>query len=123
MGWVILVGGGVGFLVVAFLSATGLLPRNRFVGVRTGATQRDDAAWTAAHRAAAPWWALSGMLLIVGSWRGWIRADLPGAEQSAFVASLVLVIVGGLLGHRAAKRTPEAAAKVAWTPDEPPVAL
>ena len=34
-------------------SATGTLPRNDLIGIRTAATRASDAAWVAAHRAGA----------------------------------------------------------------------
>jgi hypothetical protein len=39
-------------VVVTLLSARGVIRRNRFVGVRTSATMRDDDSWIRGHRAA-----------------------------------------------------------------------
>lgn len=39
-------------MVFAVLPAKGMIRRNAFVGVRTRATMRDDAAWQIGHRAA-----------------------------------------------------------------------
>ncbi|MEV8249621.1 SdpI family protein [Microbacterium sp. NPDC076768] len=40
--------------VLVSLAGSKHLPRNRLAGIRTHATMKSDAAWTAAHRSAAP---------------------------------------------------------------------
>lgn len=102
---VVLVLVGVLLLAVAALGATGRIRRNRVAGIKTPATMTSQAAFAAAHRAAAvplaaagvvP--AVTGAVLIAGAGGAlaWIVLVV------GVVGTGVLAGVGGLVGDRAA---------------------
>ncbi|WP_378147677.1 SdpI family protein [Cnuibacter sp. UC19_7] len=95
--------------VLTQLAAAGVLGKNRVVGIRIGSTLRSPAAWTAGHRAAAPWtWAgfalgavaALGALLSTGS----TAAVLAAIVVAMFVATIVMSLVSASRGARAASR-------------------
>lgn len=105
---------GILAAITARQGRAGALGRNHQFGFRTSQTQKSDAAWYAAHRAAAPVsqavavtaFLLVGVLLVL---------VLVHAESAALwvVVGGYLLVIGGFLGagaaaHRAAGR--EAAA-------------
>jgi uncharacterized membrane protein len=84
------------FVVVGVLSATGKLPNNPLVGVRTATTMSSDEAWKAAHRAAA--WSLFVAAAVIAlsvaiAIPGWplimLAVLLVGAVQAQFAARRV----------------------------------
>ena len=93
--------------VVAYLSATDRLKRNKLVGMRTKATMASDAAWYAAHRASA--WSIAVAGVVVLGTGGWLLAVRPGDDEGtravfgSAIAVLVVVVIGGLQAQRAAK--------------------
>lgn len=100
----LLVAAGAGLLAVGALGGLGRLPRNRFAGVRTPAALRSDAAFAAANRVAAPPVTAAGVVCAVG---GVLTLGASGGMLAVFctvtgVATLALVLVGGVLGDRAA---------------------
>jgi hypothetical protein len=98
-------------LVVAVVGLLGFrerLPRNRFGGVRTPATLRDDETFRVGNKVA-------GLPVAVGGWVGVIGGGiallLTGAATVvvavvALVGMLVIAAAGGVLGHRAAEAVP-----------------
>jgi hypothetical protein len=82
---------GLLLLTIAGLGARGLLPRNRFVGIKTAATLASDSAFATAHRAAAVPLAAAGAVAAVP---GAVLISGPGA---ALAWTLVVVGVLGLL--------------------------
>lgn len=56
---------GGAYLMLAKQGAAGLIARNSAVGIRTKKTQSSDAAWGAAHYAAAPLLSTLGFLSLV----------------------------------------------------------
>jgi len=85
------------------------LPRNRFGGVRTPATLRDDETFRVGNKVAGLPVAVGGGIGVVG---GAVALTLTGA--TALVVALValaglavIATAGGVLGHRAAEAMPE----------------
>ena len=99
---------GIAVLVTGVTGLRARLPRNRFIGVRTPATMRDDEAFALGNQVAAPATIASGAVLA-----------LTGASTPLLGSALVLVIglvggvglllAGGLVGNRAAAALPEPA--------------
>lgn len=104
---VVLVLVGVAFGAVGVLGMRGRLHRNRFFGVRTKATLRDDEAFALANRiAAAPTLAAGGIALVAAA----AIAVNPGTAVLVgvlgLVGAFVIAAAGGVLGHRAAEAMP-----------------
>lgn len=96
---------GLALLCVGVLGWRGLLPRNRFAGVRTPASLRSDAAFVAANHVAGPPLVAAALICVTG---GVLCFGVAGAMLAvvAGVTGLVtvaLVVAGGLLGNRAAE--------------------
>jgi hypothetical protein len=98
-------------LVLATLGLLGFLerlPRNRFGGVRTPATLRDDETFRVGNKVAGLPIAVGGCVGVVG---GGAALLLTGAATIvtaaiALVGMLVIAAAGGVLGHRAAEAVP-----------------
>ncbi|MDJ0961754.1 MAG: SdpI family protein [Acidimicrobiia bacterium] len=106
MGLLLIVTGGL-LAVVARRSRRGTLPRNWIVGIRTRATLASEAAWEAAHRAAATALAigaggttLAGLLVLFRPSNGVGLAII----SIGLVWLLVGVMAGGYVGTRAARQ-------------------
>ena len=106
----VLVGSAV--VVTGWRGLRGQLPRNRYAGVRTAATMRNDQAFELGNRVAAPATLASGAASLVC---GLSLPVLPSLTTVIMVAviggvgGLVLMAVGGVLGNRAAAALPEPA--------------
>jgi hypothetical protein len=98
-------------LIVATVGVLGFrerLPRNRFVGVRTPATLRDDETFRVGNKVA-------GLPIAVGGGVG-IVGGVVGLALTGIAAVVVMVLAllglgaiaaaGGVLGHRAAEAVP-----------------
>lgn len=108
LGLLLIVSGSV-IAIVAAKARNGTLGRNWIVGVRTRKTLESDAAWTAAHEAAAPPLRLaaagplaSGILLLFRP------SNIAGLVviSIGLVWMVAWVIRGGVLGQRAANEAP-----------------
>jgi hypothetical protein len=96
---------GLVLLAVAALGIRRRLPRNRWIGVRTAATLRSNAAFTVANQVAAAPLAAAGAVAAAGG-----LALLAGADGGlawallavSVVGSTVLAGIGGVAGDRAA---------------------
>lgn len=94
-------------VVVAGVGAAGLtgrLPRNRWVGIRTAESVRDDDAFQLANRVAGPTMLAGAALLVIA---GFAALTLDGvfaiaAVVVAVAAAMITAGVGGSLGSRAA---------------------
>ncbi|WP_308283257.1 SdpI family protein [Pseudonocardia nigra] len=101
----LLVLAGVALVAVAVLGARSRLRRNRWIGVRTAATLRSEAAFTLANKVAAAPAGAAGAVAIAG---GAVLLAGPGAALGWIVFAvslaglLVLAGVAGALGDRAA---------------------
>jgi hypothetical protein len=104
-------------LVVASVGVLGFrerLPRNRFGGVRTPATLRDDETFRVANKVAGLPVAVGGA---VGVMSGAVAFAMSGALLVVIVAvglvgMVAITAAGGVLGHRAAEAMPEPAPEV-----------
>ncbi len=99
---------GVGLLVVGLLGWQRRLPRNRFAGIRTPATLRSAAAFSAANRVAAPPVLAAGAVCAAG---GALALGTGGPALAVIVAitgvgAVGLLLAAGLLGHRVANAVP-----------------
>jgi uncharacterized membrane protein len=109
--------GGVALIVVSLLGWQRRLPRNRFAGVRTVASLRDEETFAVANRVGAPLSASAGAVAILGGVATGIRSvATPDAGVAGPVTVLVLAaigtaaltVAGGVLGDRAARAVPMA---------------
>lgn len=105
-----LVGGT--FVTIGALGLRGRLPRNRFFGVRTKASMRDDEAFALANRVGGVPNVAAGVVALVCA----VAVLFAPTAVSAVVIALIGLIgavavglAGGLLGHRAAAAMPEPA--------------
>lgn len=102
----------VGLVVasVGTLGFLGRLPRNRFGGVRTPATLRDDEAFRVGNKVAGLPIAVGGAVGILGGGLAFAMtgtAALIVTSVLALLGMLVIAGAGGVLGHRAAEAVPE----------------
>lgn len=95
-------------LTVGVLGWQARLPRNRFVGVRTPATLRSEAAFTAANRVAAPPLLAAAATCAAGGAVALVTDGLPLTliVGIAGIGALGLLLAGGLLGDRVAAAMP-----------------
>nr|WP_296776970.1 SdpI family protein [Rhodococcus sp. (in: high G+C Gram-positive bacteria)] len=89
---------------VAAMSLTGKLPRNRWAGVRTAESMRDDETFTMANKVAGPTNAAAALLLLVGGAAGLMLTGVFSvvAVVVCLVAAFVTAGIGGSIGARAA---------------------
>jgi hypothetical protein len=98
-------------LVVATVGVLGFLerlPRNRFGGVRTPATLRDDETFRVGNKVAGLPIAVGGGVGVLG---GAVALAMTGAAAIvvavlALLGTLAIAAAGGVLGHRAAEAMP-----------------
>lgn len=89
--------------VVAVLALTGRLRRNRWAGVRTPATLAGAEAFTVGNRVAAPPVLAAAVLLFLAAVAEFSEAAVaPVAMVLCVAGAAALVVVGGVLGNRAA---------------------
>lgn len=96
---------GLLLLTIAVLGARGILPRNRFVGIKTAATLASDSAFGTAHKAAAVPLAAAGAVAAVP---GVVLLTGPGTALAwtlvaiGVLGMLVFAGLAGTVGDRAA---------------------
>lgn len=101
---------GVLLLVWARACRRGTFRRNPVLGYRTPLTLRNEWAWVAAHRAAAPYllWAGVGTVATGGAGLAFVGAGAPVAVPPLITAAIVwtfaLLIIAGAPAGRAARR-------------------
>ncbi|MDF2048019.1 MULTISPECIES: SdpI family protein [Microbacterium] len=78
--------------------AAGTLPRNDFIGIRTGATRASDEAWIAAHRAGAVDLAWSGAGALLTALGPWAALIVPTSLREFVIVVAVVVGLVVLLG-------------------------
>lgn len=99
---------GVAFGTVGFLGVRGLLHRNRFFGVRTKATLRDDDTFALANKIAGVPNLAAGVIALVAALAAAVNPALALViGLVGLVGSIVVAGAGGVLGHRAAEALPE----------------
>jgi hypothetical protein len=105
----LLVLGGLALAVVGILGWRRRLPRNRFAGVRTVNTLRDDETFAVGNQIGAPLSMAAGAVAVLG---GLAVLATPSTAVRltlivlAALGALVLTVVGGVLGDKAAKLVP-----------------
>ncbi|WP_238413099.1 SdpI family protein [Saccharothrix deserti] len=98
---------GVAFGAVGFLGMRGGLHRNRFFGVRTKATLRDDETFALANKiAGVPNLAAGAIALVAAAAAALNPAVALVIGLVGLVGSVVVASAGGVLGHRAAEAMP-----------------
>jgi hypothetical protein len=99
---------GAGVVGAGWAGMTGRLPRQHWAGIRLPSTMRSDQTWRAAQRAGGPWLVAGGLVGVIGG--AGLLLVRPTAAVAAEVslalvgALLALVLVGGTVGVRAARR-------------------
>jgi hypothetical protein len=99
-------------LVIAAVGLLGLLerlPRNRFFGVRTTATLRDDGTFRLANKVAGLPTLVGGLAGVIAGLAGYLIPTTSGQLVSVVIglAGMLAITVGaGLLGHRVAAAMP-----------------
>ncbi|MDG3009798.1 SdpI family protein [Rhodococcus sp. D2-41] len=93
---------------ISVVALSGRLPRNRYLGVRTPATLRDEQTFRLANRVAAPTMAAGAFVLLLGGLGALLFSTVAGivAVVVCLVAALVIAGIGGALGARAAESLP-----------------
>jgi uncharacterized membrane protein len=105
---IVLVLAGLVIVWLAIRSWQGRLTRNYVAGVRTPSTMRSDEAFRLANKVAAPFSLAGGLLFAV---TGVLAAVVPEHTASVVLVTgvataAVVMIVGGVLGVRAARSAP-----------------
>ncbi|KOX35378.1 hypothetical protein ADK67_01655 [Saccharothrix sp. NRRL B-16348] len=101
---------GVAFATVGVLGVRGRLQRNRFFGVRTKATLRDDETFALANKVAGVPNTAAGAIALVAAVAAAVNPALALViGLVGLVGSVVVASAGGVLGHRAAEAMPEQA--------------
>ncbi|GLZ33048.1 hypothetical protein Lesp02_52360 [Lentzea sp. NBRC 105346] len=96
---------GVVLAAVGILGLQGRLRRNRFVGVRTAASLRDDETFLLANRVAGLPNLVAGVVAL-GAGLATIIAPNVTVAVIGLVGALGIAVAGGVLGHRAAEALP-----------------
>ena len=103
---------GVLVTVAGLLAIRHRLPRNRYLGVRTSATLRDDTAFTVGNRVAGLPVTVAGVVGVLGGVLALIMPTTGAGIVAAVLGLIGLVTIasaGGALGHRAAQAMPKQA--------------
>jgi uncharacterized membrane protein len=106
--------GGLAMAVVGLLGLRRRLPRNRFAGVRTVNTLRDDETFAVGNQVGGPLSIAAGLVALVAG-AAVFAAHGTGMALTLIVlgvvGALVLTVTGGVLGDRAARRVPASLAE------------
>lgn len=112
LGALLIIGGAI-ITVTGWRGLRGTLPRNRFAGVRTPAAMASDEAFALANRVAAPaTLAGAAVMVVVGACVLALRggSTLFLLLVVGLLGATALIMVGGVLGNRAATALAEARA-------------
>jgi hypothetical protein len=107
----LLVLGGLGLAVVGVLGWRQRLPRNRWAGVRTVNTLRDEETFAVGNQVGAPLSMAAAAVAVLGGVAS-LAQHASGAPVRvtlvvlAGLGALALTVAGGVLGDRAARRVP-----------------
>ncbi|HVX08447.1 SdpI family protein [Humibacter sp.] len=95
----------IAVVVLIPLCATGRIPRNPFIGLRLPAFFASEDAWKAGHRAAVPSSVVGAVVALVACVLAIALPSTAGVWLTvAVVALLAGLVVGAVLGTRAARR-------------------
>lgn len=99
----------VALAAVGTAGLTGRLERNRWAGVRTPQSLRDDETFALANKVAAPSMLGAAAVLVIGGIATLILPTVAGVIATVVVlgAALFTVAAGGTLGSKAAGALPE----------------
>ena len=106
---------GLLIAAVGFLGLRERLPRNRFFGVRTAASLRDEDTFRLANRVAGLPALVGGLIGMVAGVIALLMPSTGGLVTAALIGlagMLAISVAGGALGHRAALAMPEPKAEV-----------
>jgi uncharacterized membrane protein len=103
IGAAVLVVAGVLVAASGFLGLTGRLARNRWAGVRTSATMRDDRAFRVGNQAAGPAVVGGGVVAILCGVIAMASSGSAGWVLGGVIVMVLLVVAGGVRGDRAAR--------------------
>ncbi len=103
----VFVGTGVMGVIIGRRGAHYKLPLNRWVGIRTRSTMRNENTWFAAHHKAAPFFTAAGVAGLIG---GVLFLTRPQGRMLDIVLGLIAVetigmVVATAFGVRAANRS------------------
>lgn len=91
-------------------ASRGTISSNSAIGIRTMATQRSEASWVNAHRAAEPILLLAcaviligGIIAMTGVTRAWGQLEIQGSVLLGLL--LIAIIMAAIAAQRAALRT------------------
>ena len=95
-------------MAVGIAGLAGRLPRNRWVGVRTPDTLRDDAAFRLANKVAGPTMLAGGAILFAGAVAASTFPTIPGAIAVvlAVIGTIVVAGLGSAMATKAAVPAP-----------------
>lgn len=97
---------GLAIATVGLLGLRERLPRNRFAGVRTAASMRDDRTFRLANKIAGLPTIVAGSVGVLAGVAGYLAGSV--VVLAVGFAGLIAITVGaGVLGHRAAAALPE----------------
>ena len=75
-------------------TVNGHLDRNSAIGIRTKATQRSDTAWSAGHRAAAPWILVTALTGYAGGLTALVLSVALLATDAQSPVALAIALAG-----------------------------
>ncbi|MBP2339926.1 SdpI family protein [Saccharothrix coeruleofusca] len=105
---VVLVLVGVALVAIGVLGVRGQLRRNRFVGVRTAASLRDDETFALANRVAGVPNLVAGLVALLAGAAVLVNpATAVVVGLVGLVGAVAIAVAGGVQGHRAAEALPE----------------
>lgn len=96
---------GLAFIPILALCGRGVIPRGWGVGIRLPAIQQSDAAWRAGHRAALLPYAVFALAAVGVAVLPVVAPALADADPALTAVVIIAgLVVGGILGSRAANR-------------------
>ena len=99
---------GVVLGLIGYLGLSGKLPRNRYFGVRTAASMRDDEAFVLANRVAGLPNVVAALVAVVAGAAIVVNPLVAlTVGPVGLVGAVAITIAGGVVGHRAAEALPE----------------
>lgn len=102
-----MIAGAIAIIVITNKAASGSIPPNRGIGIRTTATRSSPEAWQAAHRAARPFVQFGAIALFVSGGVVLALSTAPTALFGVAIVGTVLMaialVAGAIVADRAAK--------------------
>lgn len=96
---------GAVVFVIGSLGVQGRLPRNRWAGIRSRWAMASDRSWKVAHEAAGRMLMLSGFVVVaLAVALPVVGEDSPGGIEGIALAGCGVMVVGGWIAARSARR-------------------